>query len=189
MVKATLDRRVQRTRKILQDALIELILEKGFDKVTVQDVVERANVGRSTFYSHFKDTEDLFLSGFGNLWSLFEKHLSGQATEHVNVWDFSLIVFQHAQSYTGVYKALVGKQGGSLMSAHMYKYLSALFRETLKGQWRKSTQIPLEIVVHHLVSSLISSIIWWVDHDLPYSAERMSAIYQQLTQPAIAAVL
>lgn len=185
MVKETLDRRVQRTRKILQDALIELILEKGFDKVTVQDVIERANVGRSTFYSHFKDTEDLFLSGFGNLWSLFEKHLSGQALEHANVWDLSLIVFQHAQSYTGVYKALVGKQGGSLMSAHMHKYLSALFRETLKGQWTKNTQIPLEIVVHHLASSLIASLIWWVDHDLPYSAERMSAIYEQLTQPAI----
>ena len=47
------DRRVQRTRKILHEALVELILEKGFDKVTVQDVIKRANVGRSTFYSHF----------------------------------------------------------------------------------------------------------------------------------------
>jgi AcrR family transcriptional regulator len=64
MRKERHDRRVQRTRKILQDALVELILEKGFDKVTVQDVIERANIGRSTFYSHFKDTEDLFLICF-----------------------------------------------------------------------------------------------------------------------------
>ena len=185
MIKETPDRRVQRTRTSLQDALIELILEKGFDKVTVQDVIERANVGRSTFYAHFKDTEDLFLSGFGNLWSLFEQHLSGAAIEHADVWDLSLVVFQHAQSYTGVYKALVGKPGGSLMSAHMHKYLSALFRATLKDQWTQNKQIPLEIVVHHLASSLIASLAWWVEHNLPYPPKRMNEIFQQLTQPAI----
>jgi AcrR family transcriptional regulator len=189
MRKERHDRRVQRTRKILQDALVELILEKGFDKVTVQDVIERANVGRSTFYSHFKDTEDLFLSGFENLWSLFEGHLTDQTLEKASVWDLSLVVFQHAQSYTGVYRALVGKQGGNLMSAHMHKYLSALIRESLKRQWTKSKKIPLDIVVYHLASSLIALLAWWVDHDLPHTPERMNEMYQQLTRPGIEALL
>jgi len=189
MGKEMQDRRIQRTRKVLQDALVELILEKGFDKVTVQDVIKRANVGRSTFYSHYKDTEDLFLSGFENLWSLFEHHLTGQMVEKANIWDLSLIVFQHAQSYTGVYKALVGKQGGNLMSAHMHKYLSALMREALKGQWAKNKKVPLDIVAYHLASSLLSLLTWWVDHDLPHPPQRMNEIYQQLTQPAIAALM
>ena len=189
MGKERHDRRIQRTRKVLQDALVELILEKGFDRVTVQDVIERANVGRSTFYSHFKDTEDLFLSGFENLWSLFEGHLTQQTLENAGVWDLSLIVFQHAQSYTGVYRALVGKQGGNLMSAHMHKYLSALMRESLKGQWTKSKPIPLDIVVYHLASSLIALLAWWVEHDLPHPPQRMNEIYQQLTRPAIEALL
>ncbi|MEP6894366.1 MAG: TetR/AcrR family transcriptional regulator [Chloroflexota bacterium] len=183
------DRRVQRTRKILHEALIELILEKGFDKVTVQDVIKRANVGRSTFYSHYKDTEDLFLSGFENLWSLFEKHLTGQIVKQAGVWDLSLIVFQHAQNYTGVYKALAAKPGGQLMSTYMHKYLSALIRETLKDKWTKNKQIPLEIVVYHLASSLIALLGWWVDHDLPYSPQQMNEMYQQLTQPAIDAIV
>jgi len=189
MGKELQDRRVQRTRKILHDALVELILEKEFDKVTVQDVITRANVGRSTFYSHFKDTEDLFLSGFENLWSLFEQHLTGQMVESANVWDFSLIVFQHAQNYTGVYKALVGKQGGALMAAHMYKYLSALIREALKGQWSKDVQVPLDVVVHHLASSLIALLTWWVEHDLRYPPKHINEMFQQLTQPAIAEML
>jgi len=83
----------------------------------------------------------------------------------------------------------VGKQGGRLMSAHLHKYLSVLIRESLKPQWNGRKQIPLDIVVHHLASSLIASLTWWVDHDLSYSAERMNAIYQQLTQPAIDAML
>ena len=73
------DRRIQRTRKVLHEALVQLIFEKGNDKVTVQAVLDRANVGRSTFYAHYQDLEDLFLSGFENLWSLFEGHLSGHA--------------------------------------------------------------------------------------------------------------
>ncbi len=188
--KETLDKRIQRTRKVLHEALIELILEKGFDKVTVQDVITRANIGRSTFYLHFKDTEDLFLSGFENLWSLFEHHLTDQTSEKASVWDLSLIVFQHAQSYTDVYKALVGKQGGNLMSAHMHKYLSALVREALKNQWaKKNEKVPLEIVVYHLASSLTALLAWWVDHDLPYPPLRMNEIYQQLTQPAVESMM
>ena len=185
MTKETPDKRIQRTRKVLHEALIELILEKGFDKVTVQDVIKRANIGRSTFYLHFKDTEDLFLSGFENLWSLFEQHLTDPGAAKASVWDLSLIVFQHAQSYAEVYKALVGKQGGDLMSAHMHKYLSVLVRESLKERWTKNTQVPLEIVVYHLASSLTALLAWWVDHDLPYPPQRMNEMFQQLTQPAV----
>lgn len=184
----TSDRRIQRTRKVLHEALVQLILEKGYDKVTVQDVLDLANVGRSTFYSHFKDLEDLFLSGFENLWVLFEEHLGDRATQK-NVWDLSMIVFQHAQNYVNVYKALVGKQAGRLMSAHLHKYFSVLIHSALKPQWHGQKKIPLDIVVHHLVSSLIASLTWWVDNDLPYPAERMNAMYQQLTQPAIDTLL
>ena len=53
------DRRIQRTRQLLEDALIALILEKGYDKITVQNIFDQANAGRSTFYSHFLDKDDL----------------------------------------------------------------------------------------------------------------------------------
>ena len=187
MKTTPLDRRIQHTRKVLHESLVQLILEKGYDKVTVQDVLNRAQVGRSTFYSHYKDLEDLFLSGFENLWSLFEEHLDSHYDEK-EVWDLSLIIFQHAQNYVDVYKALVGKQGGKLMSAHLHKYFSVLIRASLKTQWNGRKQIPLDIVVHHLVSSLIASLTWWVDNDLRYSPEHMNKIFKQLTKPAIDAI-
>ncbi len=61
------DRRIQRTRQLLHEALITLILEKGYDAITVQDILERANLGRSTFYAHYQDKEALLLSGFQEL--------------------------------------------------------------------------------------------------------------------------
>lgn len=61
------DRRVRRTRRALHDALLTLMTEKSFDAVTVQDIIDRADVGRSTFYSHFTDKRDLLDSGFEDL--------------------------------------------------------------------------------------------------------------------------
>ena len=55
VAKKTLDRRVQRTRQLLQDALISMMIEKGYAATTVQDIIGRANVGRATFYAHFAD--------------------------------------------------------------------------------------------------------------------------------------
>jgi AcrR family transcriptional regulator len=66
------DRRIQRTRRLLQDALVGLILEKGYEAITVQDILDRANVGRSTFYEHFYDKDDLLLSSFEFLRDDFE---------------------------------------------------------------------------------------------------------------------
>lgn len=72
------DRRVQRTRRLLHAAIIELIDEHGWDAITVQDVCQRADVGRSTFYVHFADKEELLVSGFGELRKQLQRASSPQ---------------------------------------------------------------------------------------------------------------
>jgi AcrR family transcriptional regulator len=191
MGKLVVDRRVQRTRLLLQEALVALILEKGYETVTVQDLIDRANVGRSTFYTHFRDKEELFLSGFESLWSQFEKHLVNQAVPDASPWIISLILFQHAQSYHRVYKALVGKQAGHVMLSHIHKVLTVLTREHLKVRLSNNTSelVPPDILAHYLVSSFLALLTWWLDNNLPYSAERMNEMYRHLTQPGMDAIL
>lgn len=193
MPKKVLDRRIQRTRQLLQDALIELILEKGFEAVTVQDVIDRANIGRSTFYAHFRDKEDLFLSGFENLRIQFERHLLGQSPTVENPWTLSLIMFQHAHEYHHVYKALVGKKGGHMMLSHIQKYLSTLIGGHLKSQLpdkkKELLPIPLEILTLYIVNTLVSLMTWWLDHDMPYPAKRINDMFRQLTEPSVGAIM
>src|SRR3972149_11575951 len=74
MPQNVLDRRVQKTRKLLQDALIELVAEKGYESVTIQEILDNANVGRSTFYAHFQDKDQLLHSILDRLDDLFEQH-------------------------------------------------------------------------------------------------------------------
>lgn len=187
MQKKTEDRRIQRTRQLLQDALVALILEKGFDAVTVQDIIDRANVGRSTFYAHFQDKDDLFLSGFEHLRGEFEQHLSGRPVTPDSPWTMSLVLFQHAQNYQRVYQALVGRQGGNIVLTHIHKYLVAVLQEHFKMDMpeRVRVQVPPEILAHYLVSSLMALLTWWLDHDLPYPPERMNEMYRLLVEPGI----
>src|SRR5215207_10196482 len=73
------DRRVRRTQELLRGALMALIMEKGYDRITVQDILDEADVGRSTFYAHYRDKEDLLLSGFDDIRTALaeEAHPSG----------------------------------------------------------------------------------------------------------------
>jgi AcrR family transcriptional regulator len=189
--KTAPDRRILRTRRSLLDALVGLILEKGYEAVTVQDVIDRADVGRSTFYAHFHDKEDLLLSGFESLREQFELHLLGESAAPAEPWALSLRMFEQAQGHYQLYKALAGQQSGKVVLDHIHRYLSALVRVHLKTQFRgrRPGLVPPEILAHYLVSSFMALLTWWLDHEQPYPAERMNAIYRQLTEPGIAALL
>jgi hypothetical protein len=121
----------------------------------------------------------------------FEQHLMSQHMEDESPWGMSLMMFQHAQSQHQLYKALVGKQGGSVALAHFQGYLVTLLREHLEMQFagKKNAQIYPEILALYLVSSFMAILIWWLDHGLQYPAVRMNEIYRQLTQPGMEALL
>lgn len=198
MAKKALDRRVQRTRQLLQDAIVALIQEKGYEAVTVQDIIDRANLGRATFYAHFHDKQDLLLSGFENVRAAFEHQQqelpAKQGQPSPTPWDLSQVWFQHAQSSRNLYKALVGKPGGDLVAVQLHQYLSALLREHLglpatptKGNLSQTE--PAEMVIYWTISSLLALTTWWLDHDLPYTAEQINQLFRQLTQPGFETLL
>src|SRR5262245_63624677 len=115
-VKAV-DRRVQRTQQLLRSALMGLIQEKGFEALSVQDIIDRANVGRATFYAHFDSKEDLLASGIEELSaSLRERQRQALATAtrpDDRLFAFSHELFVHANEHRLVFRAMVGKRSGA----------------------------------------------------------------------------
>jgi AcrR family transcriptional regulator len=180
------DRRVQRTRQLLLDALSALILEKGYEAMTVQDVIDRANIGRSTFYVHFQDKEDLLLKGVETLWAALEQHLREAVHVQENIWSVSLSMFEHAESQRQLYKALVGKRGGDVAIKHIQKQLYRLvYGHLQEALAQKNRNFPPEILAHHLVNSFVSLLTWWLDNDTNYSAQQMNDFYRQLVQHGV----
>jgi AcrR family transcriptional regulator len=192
MAAKTPDRRVQRTRTLLQDALIALILEKGYEAVTVQDIIDRANVGRSTFYAHFRDKQHLLVSGFEQLRVfLVQLQHAAVAAPGEGGLSFSLAMFEHACSYRRVYQALVGKQSGAVVVQHLQQLLADRVRNELAALAPRNAAAPIEreIVVHYTVSAFMALLKWWADHEPPDTAAQMDAIFTQLTMPGVLAGL
>ncbi len=189
------DRRVGRTRKLLEDALYDLIVEKGYDAVTVQDIIDRANVGRSTFYAHYTDKRQLLFSHFGEL----EAELSEQQrlvrarTEDPieRVFGFSLAMFRHAQEYRRVWGAMVGKQSGFAVLRELQRILEKIVgREIAALAARGLTPVvPPAVTTRFIVNSLLGLHTWWMDEGSRYSAEEVDRMFRVLTKPGIAAAL
>src|SRR5262249_1406982 len=174
------------------EALIALVLEKGYEAVTVQDIIDRADVGRSTFYAHFLDKQQLLLSGFDELRvELAQQQHAAAAASGEQRLSFSLGMFEHVQSYLRVYQALVGKQSGAVVGQRIEQLLTDLVRDELAalGPHGDAAPIPRELVVQYTVSAFLGLLIWWADHEGPYPAAQMDAIFQQLTLPGMLAGL
>lgn len=188
------DRRVQRTEQLLRETLIALILEKGYDAITIQDVLGRANLGRSTFYAHFRDKEDLLLSGFQVLFAAFQEEYrqirSPMQDPARAAKDVSLFFFRHAGSHRALFKAMIGENGGKIVLDHSQKYLTQVVREHLDAYLvERKESLPVDLLAHHIASTYLSLLTWWLDHDMPYTAEQMDAFYEQLVFPGVRELL
>ena len=185
-----LDRRVIRTRQLLRKALMELILEKGYDAVTVKDITDRANVGRATFYLHYEGgKEELLLS---NLEGIYEElvlrikelkrapFISSQNRP-------SKIAFEHAAEQRDLYLILLRGQGATALAQRIREFLAGLIQQELLLQ-QEDSPVPLEIVANYMAGSLIALITWWLENDMPYSAEYMADMFSRLTVPGVLAV-
>jgi AcrR family transcriptional regulator len=188
------DRRVQRTRSLLLSALLDLIVERGYDGVSVQDIVDRANVGRSTFYVHYLDKRELLLSGVERL----QLHLTQQrpaalapTIESETLLRFSLPLFRHIHANLRFCRALLGPQSSAIVEPQMRRFLADMMQEELAPYAASGTVdgVPLEVVVQHTVSALIGVLRWWMDQPTPWVAEEIDRHFRALSIPAIRAGL
>src|SRR5262249_52476957 len=112
--EASEDLRIRRTRKLLQQAFIDLTVEKGFAALTVRDITQRAMVNRSTFYRHFQDKYDLLEHHMQELYALTEDQAdAAEAREPTSqeMWSGPLALLKHIQQYADFYRVMLSAQG------------------------------------------------------------------------------
>jgi AcrR family transcriptional regulator len=181
------DRRVQRTRQLLQDALVSLILEKGYQKITIQDIIDRANVGRSTFYSHYRDKDDLLVSGFDELAHDLNRHMLAPETpgDEPGHLLHSLEFFIHACENKELYIAMADSGGGDLIFDIARQHMQNHIEYHLNQMPAIGDQIPLPVITNFLAGSLLSMITWWLEQSLAYTPQEMNAMFNTLAMPGI----
>lgn len=190
------DRRVQRTHRLLHHALMSLIAEKKYELITVQEVLDRADVGRSTFYTHFRDKEELLVEGFqhfkNRLASAQASSAAAPSKSYERIIGFSLAMFEHVSEYRRVLRALLDSNGETVVRRHLHSALLGVIQPEVKAQLqeRVSGHCPVspELLTHFLVSTYVSVLTWWLNSKAPISSKAIDAAYRQLVIPCLASI-
>lgn len=173
------DQRVVRTRGRLQHAFVSLIRTRGYDAISISDICRSAKVGRSTFYAHFSDKDDLKKSGLEHLRRMLietQKRSAGRL-------GFSLALFEHAYDHIDLYRALAGSRGGSVALGTIQQILSDLVRAELA---EPPPGIPREFAVRYIVGAYMAILTWWLDGGAKLPPRRVDEMFRQLARNAFA---
>jgi AcrR family transcriptional regulator len=181
----TEDRRTNRTKQALRDALLVLILEKHYDTITVQNIIDRANVGRSTFYLHFRDKEDLLIEDWSRFLGFFMTHFKW---ENLSAGRFLPIqeLLYHLKDFHHFYRALEKSQKCERLFKTGCNYLAESIEKELVTRFEpKSINIPTSFLSHYLAYEIFRHLRWWLDNNMPNSPEEMDKIFHNLVMPGV----
>jgi AcrR family transcriptional regulator len=179
------DRRVQRTRRALREALVALMLEKGWDSMSVQDICDRADVGRSTFYTHFADKEELLVGGFHDLREMIRAGLARTAASDAPL-GFARGMIDHAHENQRLFKALVGKRSGLLVLRRFRDLVVTLVREDL-ARLREPAAPTTEATVHFVAGAFLELLTWWLDARSSLEPSDVERLFLRMASQAIQA--
>jgi AcrR family transcriptional regulator len=170
------DRRVKRTQQLLAKALIALTLEKGYDAVTIRDITERADIGYATFFRHYhhkdallQDVSEVVLAELKNLLP---------TTPNADAVAIGTTLFQYVQEHSNIIRVLLSSRS----STSLVQYIIDISTQDVLNENTplESSSVPIEVAAYHLVNSSIALIQWWLEHEIPYTPERMGLIFDEL---------
>lgn len=180
-------RRKIRTRKQLEQATKELIVEKGYEALTIQDIVDRADLGRGTFYLHFQDKEEA-------VWSMIERGLREEDNFARQTTDESIqnnpllsvlaTIFRHADQHRDLYMVMLGSKGSAALTNRVQDWLAADFVKEIEhfSLAPNHKSVPLNISTQIIIGALTRLILWWLNTENVYSADQMAALFYQSMQ-------
>ena len=162
-MEGDIDRRVARTRRTLHEALIRLIVRKGYDALTVQEIIDEADVGRATFYAHYRGKDDLLRGGFERLrGELKTARLEVRRGRRSQPLPFSLAMFEHACAYREVYRAMLGGQGSIIAINEIRRVLTEFVKEDLP-EVGDDVAVPRELRLQFVVGTFLTTLTWCLE--------------------------
>jgi AcrR family transcriptional regulator len=169
-----LDRRIQRTHKLLADALVALAQQRGYDSVTIRDITEYADISYSTFFRHYPDKDALLLDMIQNTVTELRTVIGEDQLAELS----GNVLFKHIANNQALYQTLLGGLNSSAIVQRIQEIIVGEIQRNVGVN--ENTIIPPEIMANHIAASVLALVKWWLDHDMPYSSERMGEIYAAL---------
>lgn len=201
------DRRIQRTRQALRSALLEIIKENKYDSISVEEITQRANLGRATFYLHYKDKEDLLVDVFNEIVNERARTISNipfsawlpelenpdRSTENKPVLPL-LMAFRHIRHHADLYQILLKNEKSDRTLERIRKIIAQSITEFLQKKLENDPipilfEVPIDLLAAYFSGALLSSVHWWFEQELSYTSEEMTRMFQRLFFPGARKIL
>src|SRR5215831_5917962 len=180
--KGSEDRRIQKTTSLLREALVSLIAEKPYDSIVVKEILDRANVGRSTFYTHFRDKDDLLVSGIHDMLGEVPSPVrtGGRSLDRI-LW-FSLPIFEHHYNRAHAWGDSIGIKGRTILHEHLRRVLTGIIAQVIKKDYRlgrqSPRQMPLELISAYVASTFVIVLNWWLDRRMRLTPKEINDVFR-----------
>lgn len=185
MQALAIDRRVARTRTALYDSLVSLIREKPYDEISVEEILGRANVGRSTFYAHFTSKDDLLERSLERLYALLMEALADgrrAADQGAPARDPCRTLFEHVAEYQDVGLALASGRGGVLLREAIDAVLARALANTVPAN---VSGLPRDLIIRHLIGTFHTVLGWWFTTQPDMTPAAADALFRRLVLDAL----
>lgn len=182
-----MDRRTVKTRQMLQDALLALLHEKAFETIEIQEITDRADTARVTFYRHYSTKEELLLDVIETVYQ--EIHTAVQACTVEQLMDLretppSQILFDFLEQDRALYKKLFTGSIGAFIQQRLRYYVVQQVVLTFSTA-PQYANLPIGLIANHIASCLVGNVMWWLSEDVPYSAAHIARITHWLSMMGV----
>ncbi len=184
-----MDRRQQKTRSAIFSAFIDLLSKKNYSKITVQEIIDTANVGRTTFYAHFETKDDLLKEVCTSLFN----HVFSDVPQIENTHDFSVAVNKTDTIITHILYHLRDNHrnildiltcdSGELFLKFFKQYLNDLISKHMI--LKIPQEIPEEFLINHISGSFVNLVQWWIEGGLKQSPEQLTIYFEAVINPLL----
>ena len=179
-----LDRRIVRSRRRLSEALLELMHEEQFESITIQQIADRADLNRATFYLHYSTKEELLIASLETRFDQLVQDIEAEAPTENLLEDCMAehLVFKHVHANADLYRVILGDRGMGTVTNRIIKYIAAVGLRDLKkaGIKKEFSKVPPEILAYQYAGGLFAVLTWWIENDFPHSPEEMAKIVHRV---------
>ena len=173
------DRRITRTRRLLGQALLELVQEQSFDSITIRDITERADIGYATFFRHYAGKEELLAEQMEGIIRQIEASAGERSDDYFR--REGALFYEHARDNELLYRALLGGQVNAQVIRRLRDALVRVIRPHIEVHMRaEQPLVPLDIAINHVAASALEMLVWWLENGMPYSPDEMGGYYERL---------
>ena len=183
------DRRVRRTKRLLQEAFVELVVEQGYDTIRIEDILERADIARTTFYTHFSDKRSLLNHVAEVFRETSQARLADIQIDENGVPTQAQLetTFANFKANAPFFRMVLGTTGVPLLYEQVHQAIVEIVETLLTqhaDQSNAASTIPTSLQAYHFAGELLSAAKWWLEGDRIYliSAEKMATMFIELRQ-------